>query len=126
MVHSALDSRPESQLVRETVLPHQVIGETYVDKAGLSKALREAGIPIEKRSIDRWVRLGTGPIVTRIGGRPFFKLEHIQEWLKACEGRRPCRRIARESKSTSRLTPGHSRSTNSRSARSVPNSERTR
>jgi hypothetical protein len=120
MVHSALDPRPESQVIRETVLPHQVIGEAYVDKAGLSNALREAGIPIEKRSIDRWVRLGTGPIVTRIGGRPFFKLEHIQEWLKSCEGRRPCRRTARDSDSRARAKVTRPHTTSGHSDQTVP------
>jgi hypothetical protein len=107
---SALDSRPEPQAIRET----------FLDKDALARALTQAGIPVKSRSIDRWVRLGTGPVCTRIGGRPYFKTSHVDIWLKECEGRRPCRRTARESKSTSRPPISQPRTASSHPTQAMP------
>ena len=36
------------------------------------------------RTLTRWRKLGKGPVVTWVEGRPLYAAEHIREWLAGC------------------------------------------
>ncbi len=35
------------------------------------------------RTVERWDRLGIGPVVTMVGGSKFYHIDDIRTWLKA-------------------------------------------
>src|SRR5262249_7043391 len=40
-------------------------------------------LEVVPKTLDRWDREGRGPRVTRIGGRPLYKREHVEKWLES-------------------------------------------
>ncbi len=62
----------------------------YVPRSDLAKQLK-----VCDRTLERWERLGTGPVVTRIGNRTFYHLDDVRAWLRALRRPPPSRRRRR-------------------------------
>ena len=53
----------------------------------VSEAAEQASI--SKRSLDRQIKQGTGPAVTRLGGAVRVRSDELQAWLERCTAPQP-------------------------------------
>lgn len=58
----------------------------------VSEAAEQA--TISKRSLDRQIKQGTGPAVTRLGGAVRVRFDELQAWLERCTASRQERAAA--------------------------------
>ncbi len=54
--------------------------DAFLTRAEAADALHK-----DKRTLERWERMRTGPPVTRIGRTPYYSIEALREWVASCE-----------------------------------------
>ena len=68
-----------------------VLGEC-VDKLGVCEVLGPPGKPLSKRTISRYENQPDGLPSIEVGGRKFYRIEAVREWLRRRERHRNPRR----------------------------------
>jgi hypothetical protein len=54
--------------------------DDYLPRSALAEQLNKT-----IRTLERWERQRIGPPITRIGRRPFYRIDGVRNWLRRCE-----------------------------------------
>jgi hypothetical protein len=61
-------------------LTHDDILADYLPRPALAEKLKK-----DERTLARWEAQRSGPPVTRIGHKPYYRIESVRAWLKSLE-----------------------------------------